>query len=69
VAGSRREAKLAIEKVCAYFEQYEPSSPVPLVLKGAVRLIGRPFHEIYDILPPDKVQMLRQVAETPESGG
>ena len=44
-----------IDKVCDYFERHEPSSPVPLLLNRAKRLISKDFLEILRDLTPDGV--------------
>ena len=49
---SRREAERVLDIVCAYFERYEPSSPVPLLLRRAKGLISKNFVEIIrDVVP------------------
>ncbi len=51
---SRSEATVAIDGICAYFEQYEPASPVPLILQRAKRLIPMSFIEIIRELAPNE---------------
>ncbi|MEG0722671.1 MAG: type VI secretion system protein TssA [Akkermansia sp.] len=49
---SRQDASRLLMKVCAYFEAYEPSSPVPYFLKRAIRSIGLNFMDLVaDIAP------------------
>ena len=58
---SPKEALLAIEKVCQYFDRHEPSSPVPLLLRRARRLVSKNFLEVIQDVCPDaigQVQML-----------
>ncbi|MGC3967832.1 MAG: type VI secretion system protein TssA [Pirellulales bacterium] len=50
---SRDEAIRAISDVCKYFERYEPSSPLPLLLHRAVRLSAKSFLEILRDISPD----------------
>jgi len=50
---SRSHAIRAIEHVCRYFERYEPSSPLPLLLHRAVRLSTKSFLEILRDISPD----------------
>jgi type VI secretion system protein ImpA len=50
---SRSQAIKAIEGVCRYFEQYEPSSPLPLLLHRAMRLSTKSFLEIMRDISPD----------------
>jgi type VI secretion system protein ImpA len=49
---SRAEVVRALDQLCAYFEQQEPSSPVPLLLKRASRLTGMQFIDIIHELAP-----------------
>jgi type VI secretion system protein ImpA len=58
---SPQEALLAIEKVCQYFDRHEPSSPVPLLLRRAQRLVSKNFIEVIEDVCPDalgQIQML-----------
>ncbi|MDA7923859.1 type VI secretion system protein TssA [bacterium] len=50
---SRNEAIQVLDKVCDYFEQYEPSSPLPLLLRRARRLSMKSFLEIIQDISPD----------------
>jgi type VI secretion system protein ImpA len=43
---SAQEALLALDKVCQYFDRHEPSSPVPLLLRRAQRLVSKNFLEV-----------------------
>ena len=52
---SREDAIRAIDKLCDYFSKNEPSSPVPLLLERAKRLIAKDFMEILRDLTPDGV--------------
>lgn len=59
---SRRDALLAIEKAANYFRQYEPSSPLPLLLERAMKLADADFLTIVQDIAPDalvQVKMLR----------
>ena len=49
---SRAEVIRALDQLCAYFEQQEPSSPVPWLLKRASRLTGMQFVDIVRELAP-----------------
>jgi len=52
----------AIEKIVRYYESREPSSPVPLFMHCARRLVGKGFQDIYKLLPPDSVSLLERVS-------
>ena len=66
-----KEALLAIEKVCQYFERHEPSSPVPLLLRRAQRLVSKNFLEVIQDVCPDalgQIQMLGGTSGEDSSG-
>ncbi len=64
---SARDAELALDKVIRYYEQYEPSSPVPVLVKVARAMISKSFLEISQALPPDTVELIVRI--TGEAGG
>ncbi|MEJ2693403.1 MAG: type VI secretion system protein TssA [Candidatus Thiodiazotropha sp.] len=43
----------SLDRICRYYAQYEPSSPVPLLLQRAKRLVAMDFHEIVQDLAPE----------------
>lgn len=51
----REEAIRAIDAVCVWFEKYEPSSPLPLLLRRAKRLSTKSFLEILRDISPGGV--------------
>jgi len=52
---SREEAIRVLDLACEYFERNEPSSPVPLLLRRAKRLVSKDFLDILKDLAPDGV--------------
>jgi type VI secretion system protein ImpA len=44
-----------LDSICAYYARHEPSSPVPLLLQRAKRLVSKDFLEILRDLTPDGV--------------
>lgn len=64
--GSVRDVNLALEKIIRYYESYEKSSPVPLFMKAAQRVVDKDFMEIHKVLTPDVVTMLSNIATPPE---
>ena len=52
---SRDDAVRVLDRVCEYFRKNEPSSPVPLLLERAKRLISKDFMEILRDLTPQGV--------------
>lgn len=63
---STHDVQVALDKVIKYYESKEPSSPVPLVVRCALRLIGKPFIDIYEILDKSSVDMLKTISTPPE---
>lgn len=52
---SREEVIRVLDLTCDYFERNEPSSPVPLLLRRAKRLVSKDFLDILKDLAPDGV--------------
>lgn len=52
---SREDVVRAIDKICAYYQRYEPTSPLPLLLERCKRLVSSNFLEIIRDLAPDSV--------------
>jgi type VI secretion system protein ImpA len=49
---SRADVKAALDKIMDYYAKNEPSSPLPIILKRAHRLVGAGFMEIINDLAP-----------------
>ncbi|HEV3425623.1 MAG TPA: type VI secretion system protein TssA [Paraburkholderia sp.] len=58
---SREDVIRMIDRICAYYERHEPSSPVPLLLARARRLVDKSFMEILQDLAPEGLGQARQV--------
>ena len=49
---NREDVIRTLDKICEYYNRYEPSSPVPFMLKRAKKLVRMDFMEILrDITP------------------
>jgi len=59
---SQADVLNAIEKICKYYEKNEPSSPVPLVLNRAKKLVTMDFMEIMNDMSPDTVHSIKNLA-------
>jgi len=59
---SQSDVLNAIEKICKYYEKNEPSSPVPLVLNRAKKLVTMDFMEIMNDMSPDTVHSIKSLA-------
>jgi len=51
-----------LDEVCEYYARQEPSSPVPLLLRRAKRLVGKDFRELLEDLAPGGVDELERVS-------
>ena len=66
---SNQDVLKALDMIINHYEQKEPSSPVPLLIKRAKRLVGRSFVDIIRDISPDamsQVQMVSGEADVPE---
>ena len=64
---STQEALLALDKVCQYFDRHEPSSPVPLLLRRAQRLVSKSFLEVIQDVCPDAASRVQLICGTGSS--
>ncbi len=65
---TREDAVRAIDLVCAYLERAEPSSPAPLLLRRARRLINHNFLQLMKELAPEALaEVARVMGVDPES--
>jgi type VI secretion system protein ImpA len=53
--GSREDVVLQLDRLCVYYRRHEPSSPVPLLLRRAKRLVAKDFMDIIRDLTPGGV--------------
>jgi type VI secretion system protein ImpA len=56
---SRQDAIRALDAVAAFFKRTEPSSPVPLFIDRAKRLVSKDFLEVLADIAPDAVAQAR----------
>jgi type VI secretion system protein ImpA len=61
---SVQEALLALDKVCQYYDRNEPSSPVPLLLRRAQRLVSKSFLDVIQDVCPDAVSRVQLICGT-----
>lgn len=63
---SSRDVEQAIDRIISYYREYEPSSPVPMILARAKRLVGADFMTIVADMAPggqDSVKMISGIAD------
>jgi len=58
---SRSDVKQMLDKICDYYSRHEPSSPVPLLLQRAKRLISMDFMELVKDLASDGVPQAEKI--------
>lgn len=59
---SNQDIHKALDMIIQYYEHHEPSSPVPLLLKRAKRLVGRTFVDIIRDISPDAMTQIQVVS-------
>jgi len=69
---SPKEALLAIEKVCQYYDRNEPSSPVPMLLvpmllRRAQRLVSKNFMDVIADICPDAMSHVEMIGGSSSS--
>jgi type VI secretion system protein ImpA len=64
---SRADVVRMLDKILAYYQRHEPSSPVPMLLERAKRLTPMSFMEVMENLAPDSLQQL-YVIRGPQPG-
>jgi type VI secretion system protein ImpA len=65
---SREDVLRTLDKICDYYERYEPSSPLPMLLKRAKRLATKNFMDILEDLTPDALSQARLIGGLDQPG-
>jgi type VI secretion system protein ImpA len=58
---SREQVIRALDGILRYYEQHEPASPIPLLLKRAKRLVPMDFLDLMEDLAPAAVKQLKEI--------
>lgn len=58
---SRKDVIRLLDQICTYYDQNEPASPVPLLLKRARQLVEKNFIEIMQDLAPDSTDRIKML--------
>jgi type VI secretion system protein ImpA len=66
--GSRQDAIRALDAVADFFRRNEPSSPIPLFLERAKRLVSKDFLEVLADVAPEAVAQARAAGGLREGG-
>lgn len=59
--GTAQDARTAIDRLIDYFKTNEPSSPVPIILERAKRLVGADFLTIIKDMAPDGMDSVKTI--------
>ena len=59
---SRQDVIRVLEQICDFYRKTEPSSPVPLILQRARRLVDMDFVQLLTDLAPDSVKQIHAIA-------
>jgi type VI secretion system protein ImpA len=59
---SKQDIIDSIDRICDWYARNEPSSPVPLLLRRAQRLVSKNFLEIIKDLTPDSLRTIEALA-------
>jgi type VI secretion system protein ImpA len=60
IVRTRQEAIAALDAVAEYFKRAEPSSPVPIFIDRAKRLVSKNFLEVLADIVPTAVPQARE---------
>lgn len=63
----RKDVIHLLDQICRYYQQHEPGSPVPLLLKRARDLVEKNFIEIIQDLAPDSAGKIQTLISGDES--
>jgi type VI secretion system protein ImpA len=55
------DARAALDRVIEYFKRFEPSSPVPIIVERAKRLVGADFMAIMKDMAPQGLENVRMI--------
>lgn len=65
---SRPDVVRVLDRICEYYSVHEPSSPIPLLLRRAQRLVEKSFMEILEDMVPDAVSQAKIVSGSSNDG-
>jgi type VI secretion system protein ImpA len=62
VVAGRADVVRLLDRICAYYDQHEPASPIPLLLQRARRMVDMRFADLLQDLAPDGLQQLSRAS-------
>ncbi|QEY26144.1 type VI secretion system protein TssA [Neisseria zalophi] len=63
---NRPDVDLVLEKICVYFETFEPSHPAPLFIRRVQRLMNMDFYDIMKDISPESINNLEVLIGKPD---
>ncbi len=63
---SRKDIEICLDEMCEYFAKYEPSSPVPLLLKRSKKLLHMNFIDIMKEIATDGLEQVNNLGGIPK---
>ena len=67
-ARTRADMRAVLADARSWFEAFEPSSPVPVLLAQAENLIGKPYSQVAQAIPPDLLRQWEAVEAAGRNG-
>lgn len=64
---SRLDVERCFELICNYYEEFEPSSPIPILIKRSQKLVNLDFLEIVKDIFPDALDQVHKLGGITES--
>ena len=58
---SREDVIRVLDRVCDYYQRHEPSSPIPLLLQRAKRLVSKDFMDVMRNVAPDAMAQIESL--------
>lgn len=62
VVAGRADVVRLLDRICAYYDQHEPASPIPLLLQRARRMVDMRFADLLQDLAPDGLPQLARAS-------
>jgi type VI secretion system protein ImpA len=64
---SRHDVEQCFDLICNYYEEFEPSSPIPILIKRSQKLVNLDFLEIVKDIFPDALDQVHKLGGITES--
>lgn len=58
---SRQDVERCLDLICSYYEEFEPSSPIPILIKRSQKLVNLSFLDIVKDIFPDALDHVHKL--------